>query len=608
MGAMIAVPRNFTQLALRRIHERPDATAYQFVRAGHDDRLEADSLSYGEVGARSLRLAAWLQARGCHGQRVLILHTDGAQFVTSFLGCLFAGAVAVPAPPPGGARQNVERVANIIKDAAVSYLMTDSANASAVSQLLASIGHPEVVCLATDRAVAGAAGTQEAGGGEPQWHEPGLFPDDVAYLQYTSGSVSDPKGVMVTHRNLLANQEAIQQGMRTTADSVVGGWLPFHHDMGLAGHLLHPLWLGSRGVLLPPISFVKRPVNWLRMIDTYGITTGGGPNLGYDLCLRRVTDEQSAGLDLSRWTTAVNGAEPVRAETMDAFAERFASTGFRREAFYPCYGLAEATLLVSGGSPGAPALERTVDSADLEHHTVRAARPGRSSRTLVSSGIPRGCEVRIVDPESHAPLPDRRVGEIWVRGESVAHGYWNRPLDNAHAFRATLADGTDGFLRTGDLGVREGGELFVTGRLKDIMIVSGRNLYPQDIERSVQQVSALFGSSAAFSVESERDHVVVVQEVRTSRSYDTRLASLAADVQQRVASEFEVAAENVLLVRPGTVRRTTSGKLQRRAMRQMFLEGQIHPLHEVVAPEVRKLVEAAADARADSRRGAGERG
>ncbi len=213
-----------------------------------------------------------------------------------------------------------------------------------------------------------------------------------------------------------------------------------------------------------------------------------------------------------------------------------------------------------------------------------------------------------MDPESHAPLPDRRVGEIWVRGESVAHGYWNRPLDNAHAFRATLADGTDGFLRTGDLGVREGGELFVTGRLKDIMIVSGRNLYPQDIERSVQQVSALFGSSAAFSVESERDHVVVVQEVRTSRSYDTRLASLAADVQQRVASEFEVAAENVLLVRPGTVRRTTSGKLQRRAMRQMFLEGQIHPLHEVVAPEVRKLVEAAADARADSRRGAGERG
>ncbi|MGI5351765.1 fatty acyl-AMP ligase [Streptomyces sp. CA-250714] len=598
----MAVPRNFSELALRRIHERPEATAYQFVRAGRDDGLEADSLSYGDLGTRSLHLAAWLQERGCHGQRVLILHTDGAQFVTSFLGCLLAGAVAVPAPPPSGARQNVERVANIIKDAAVSYLMTDSANASAVSQLLATIGHSEVVCLATDRA------TSTNSAPAPEWHEPGLFPDDVAYLQYTSGSVSDPKGVMVTHRNMLANQEAIRQGMRTTADSVVGGWLPFHHDMGLAGHLLHPLWLGGRGVLMPPITFVKRPVNWLRMVDTYGITTGGGPNLGYDLCLRRVTDEQMRGLDLSRWTTAVNGAEPVRAETMDAFAERFAPTGFRRSAFYPCYGLAEATLLVSGGTPGAPALERTVDSGDLEHHSLCDARPARPSRTLVSSGIPRGCEVRIVDPESHAQLPDGRVGEVWVRGDSVAHGYWNRPLDNAHAFRATTADGTEGFLRTGDLGVLDGGELFVTGRLKDIMIVAGRNLYPQDIERSVQQVSALFGSSAAFSVESDRDHVVVVQEVRTSRNYDTQLASLAADVQQCVAREFEVAAENVLLVRPGTVRRTTSGKLQRRAMRQMFLEGQIQPLHEVVAPEVRKLVDAGADARAGSRRAAGERG
>ncbi|MFI8852408.1 fatty acyl-AMP ligase [Streptomyces sp. 891-h] len=599
----MAVPRNFTELALRRIHERPEATAYQFVRPGPGEGLEADSLSYGELGARSLHLAGWLQEHGCHGQRVLILHTDGTQFVTSFLGCLLAGAVAVPAPPPSGARQNVERVANIIKDAAVSYLMTDSANASAVSQLLATIGHPEVVCLATDRMTGGAGP-----GGAPEWSEPGLFPDDVAYLQYTSGSVSEPKGVMVTHRNMLANQEAVRQGMRTTQESVVGGWLPFHHDMGLAGHLLHPLWLGSRGVLMPPISFVKRPVNWLRMIGTYGITTGGGPNLGYDLCLRRVTDEQLAGLDLSGWTTAVNGAEPVRAETMDAFAERFAPAGFRRSAFYPCYGLAEATLLVSGGSPGAPALERTVDKADLEHHTVSEARPGSPSRTLVSSGIPRGCEVRIVDPESHTQLPHGRVGEVWVRGDSVAHGYWNRPLDNAYAFQATMADGTDGFLRTGDLGVLEGGELFVTGRLKDIMIVAGRNLYPQDIERSVQQVSALFGSSAAFSVESDRDHVVVVQEVRTSRNYDTQLASLAADVQQCVAREFEVAAENVLLVRPGTVRRTTSGKLQRRAMRQMFLEGQIQPLHEVVAPEVRKLVEAGAGAREGSRKGARERG
>jgi acyl-CoA synthetase (AMP-forming)/AMP-acid ligase II len=401
---------------------------------------------------------------------------------------------------------------------------------------------------------------------------------------------------MVTHRNMLANQEAIHQAMRTGPDSVVGGWLPFHHDMGLAGHLLHPLWLGSRGVLMSPVTFVKRPARWLSMIDTYGITTGGGPNLGYELCLRRVRDEQVDQLDLSRWETAVNGAEPVRAETMDAFAQRFAPAGFRRSAFYPCYGLAEATLLVTGGVPGEPARERTVDAGELEHHRMREVRTGATGRTLVSSGMPHGCEVRVVDPESHAQLPPGRVGEVWVRGDSVGHGYWNRPLENAHDFHATTSDGSSGFLRTGDLGVLDGGELFVTGRLKDVMIIAGRNLYPQDIERSVQRVSALFGSSAAFAVESDRDHVVVVQEVRTSRDFDAELAPLAAAVQKCVAKEFEVAAENVLLVRPGTVRRTTSGKLQRRAMRRMFLEGQIQPLHEVVAPEVRKLVDAAAGA------------
>lgn len=590
---MMAMPRNFTELALQRMEELSGETAYQFVKAAPDgERLEADSLTYGELGRRALRLAAWLQERGCHGQRVLILHTDGQEFASSFLGCLLAGAVAVPAPPPSGARQNVERVANIVRDAAVSYLMTDSANASSVSQLLANIGHSEVVCLATDRA-GRAAGSE---GAETGWHDPGLYPDDVAYLQYTSGSVSEPKGVMVTHRNMLANQKAIHQAMRTGPDSVVGGWLPFHHDMGLAGHLLHPLWLGSRGVLMSPITFVKRPARWLSMVDTYGITTGGGPNLGYELCLRRIRDEQIDQLDLSRWETAVNGAEPVRAETMDAFAQRFAPAGFRRSAFYPCYGLAEATLLVTGGVPGEPARERTVDAGELEHHRMREVRTGAAGRTLVSSGMPHGCEVRVVDPESHAQLPSGRVGEVWVRGDSVGHGYWNRPLENTHAFRATTSDGSTGFLRTGDLGVLDGGELFVTGRLKDVMIIAGRNLYPQDIERSVQRVSALFGSSAAFAVESDRDHVVVVQEVRTSRDFDAELASLAAAVQKCVAKEFEVAAENVLLVRPGTVRRTTSGKLQRRAMRRMFLEGQIQPLHEVVAPDVRKLVEAAAGA------------
>ncbi|WP_327327124.1 fatty acyl-AMP ligase [Streptomyces sp. NBC_01210] len=577
----MAAHRNFTELALHRASELARQEAYFCVRANQQGELESDVLSYGELDEKAKRLASWLQEHGSHGHRVLILQSGVREFMSSFLGCLYAGAVAVPAPAPVGSRQNVERVANIVRDASVSYILTDAAMASTVSQLLANIGHPEIACLATDRAEVGDPGA---------WQEPGLYPDDVAFLQYTSGSVSDPKGVMVTHRNLLANQRAIQQAMRTTCDSRVGGWLPFHHDMGLVGHLLHPLWLGGAGVLMPPMTFVKRPLRWLQMVDQFGITTGGGPNLAYDLCLRRIKDDQIEQLDLSRWETAVNGAEPVRAETMEAFAERFAPAGFRKEAFYPCYGLAESTLLVTGGEPGRKANSRIVDAVDLEHHRLSPAPAGRPARTLVSSGRPQRCEVAIVDPANCRKLPGGEVGEVWLRGESVARGYWNRPLENAHAFKATTEDGDEGYLRTGDLGAMVGDELYITGRMKDIMIVAGRNLYPQDIERSVQRVSALFGSSAAFAVESDRDHVVVVQEVRTGSGFEAELASLSAAVRMCVSKEFEVAAENVLLVRPGTVRRTTSGKLQRTAMRQLFLDGRIQPLHEVLHPEVRELV------------------
>ncbi|MFD9223068.1 fatty acyl-AMP ligase [Streptomyces sp. NPDC060064] len=577
----MAAHRNFTELALHRASELARQEAYFCVRANQQGELESDVLSYGELDEKAKRLASWLQEHGSHGHRVLILQSGVREFMSSFLGCLYAGAVAVPAPAPVGSRQNVERVANIVRDASVSYILTDAAMASTVSQLLANIGHPEVACLATDRAEVGDPGA---------WQEPGLYPDDVAFLQYTSGSVSDPKGVMVTHRNLLANQRAIQQAMRTTRDSRVGGWLPFHHDMGLVGHLLHPLWLGGAGVLMPPMTFVKRPLRWLQMVDQFGITTGGGPNLAYDLCLRRIKDDQIEQLDLSRWETAVNGAEPVRAETMEAFAERFAPAGFRKEAFYPCYGLAESTLLVTGGEPGRRANSLIVDAVDLEHHRLSPAPAGRPARTLVSSGRPQQCEVAIVDPANCRKLPGGEVGEVWLRGESVARGYWNRPLENAHAFKATTEDGDEGYLRTGDLGAMVGEELYITGRMKDIMIVAGRNLYPQDIERSVQRVSALFGSSAAFAVESDRDHVVVVQEVRTGSGFEAELASLSAAVRMCVSKEFEVAAENVLLVRPGTVRRTTSGKLQRTAMRQLFLDGRIQPLHEVLHPEVRELV------------------
>ncbi|MFD9129392.1 fatty acyl-AMP ligase [Kitasatospora sp. NPDC059571] len=578
---------NFAELVRSRTAELASRTAYVFLGDTRDG-LEPRRLSYGELDRSARTIAAWLQQHCAPGEPVLVLQSAGHHFISSFLGCLYAGVVAVPAPPPGGGRHHTERAVAIVKDAGTTVVLTDSAHAPDVSLRLAEAGHAEVRCLATDRIVQA----------DPDdWRMPRIAPDALAFLQYTSGSTSEPKGVMVGHDNLLANQAAIRRAMRTDGDSVVGGWLPFHHDMGLVGHLLHPLWLGATGVLMSPSAFVRRPVNWLRMIDDYGITTGGGPNFGYELCLRRVTDEQIAELDLSRWATAVNGAEPVRAETMRGFAERFAPAGLRPEALYPCYGMAEATLFVTGGTHGTRAAERTVDAEELAAHRIAEPVEGRAARTLVSSGRPADTDVRIVDPESLQSLPDGTVGEIWIRGASVARGYWRRPGQDAQAFRAATTGGARGareagFLRTGDLGTLIDGELYVTGRLKEIVIMSGRNLYPQDIERTVQRVSLLFGSGAAFSVDTGREQVVLVQEVRMGTRGEVDLEALAAEVQQCISAEFGVAAGNVVLVRPGTVRRTTSGKMQRGVMRKLFLNGEIRPLHQVLDPDLSELVPA----------------
>jgi acyl-CoA synthetase (AMP-forming)/AMP-acid ligase II len=575
----------FTELALARAEALPGRTAFVFLRAAQGG-LEPERISYRALDGRAKRIASWLQERGAQGERVLVLQSSGPQFAASFLGCLYAGAVAVPVPPPGGTQQANERILGIVKDAGIGIVLTDSGNAPDVSRQLASCGHGDVPCLAVDR---------PGYGDKAAWTMPEITGSSLAFIQYTSGSTSEPKGVMVAHRNLLANQEAIQRAMGTGPESVIGGWLPFHHDMGLVGHLLHPLWLGATGVLMPPGSFVRHPSLWLRMVSDYRVTCGGGPNFAYELCLQRVRDEELAGVDLSSWTVAVNGAEPVRTETMRAFSERFAAYGLGRGALYPCYGLAEATLLVTGGTPGRPPTELTVDAAALEGDALHPALADRPSRTLVSCGRALDFDVRIVDPLTHEAIPEGRVGEIWVRGASIARGYWNRPAETEYAFLSATADGEMDFLRTGDLGARWDGELFVTGRCKDLIIVAGRNLYPQDVERTVRQISSLFGTGAAFAVDQgaeQSEQVVMVQEVRTSKARDLDLPELAAAVQRQLSREFEIPARNVLLVRPGTVRRTTSGKLQRDLMRRMFLKGTIKPLHAVIDPGLRDLVAA----------------
>ncbi|HXR70976.1 fatty acyl-AMP ligase [Actinocrinis sp.] len=574
--------RSFTELVRRHAANRPSRDALVVV----DETGGIRRIGYARLDRESRTLAAWLHIHGATGERVLIQQPDAHQFAVSLLGCLYAGAIAVPGPNPGGLRHAERRVLGIVRDAAVRFVLTDGRNAGAASQALALGGYGEITCVATDTLLGLPSAPEPS-----DWRMPAFGPDAIALLQYTSGSSGDPRGVVVRHANLLANQAAIQQLLRTTPDTAIGGWLPLHHDMGLIGQLLHPLWLGATSVLMSPISFAKRPADWLRLISEHRLAVSAAPNFGYDLCLRKITDEQLSGVDLSEWRCAVNGGEPVRPETMRRFAERFAPFGLRSTALRAGYGLAEATLMVScsAGGQGAPAVE--ADRAALEQRRLWPAAANRPSRTLSSCGRVHGLEVRIVDPESGTELAEGAVGEVWLRGPSIASGYWGRPRESAEGFDACTADDESGFLRTGDLGFLKDRELYVTGRISDLIIVAGRNLHPQDLEQSIQRVSALFGAGVAFPVESDREHVVLVQEVRpASVGGEADLAELATAVRERVSAEFAVQAAGVVLVRPGTVRRTTSGKLARSAVRSLFLEDRLEPLLELVDPKVRQLV------------------
>lgn len=569
--------QTFTEHIQAQAAETPDQEAL-ILLTEHEGTLRPETITYGQLDSQARHLAAVLGRHVGPGDRVLLAHRSRALFVTSFLACLYSGAIAVPVAPTGGHGHHDERFAGILKEAAVACVLTSTTEAADVSQLLARTGHGDVVCLPAD----GPAALTDAGPWEP--FTPG--PDTVAYLQYTSGSTRDPRGVIVTHRSLLANQRAIQQALGTRPGTRLGGWLPLHHDMGLVGQLLHALWLGGTAVLLTPTAFVKRPANWLETVSRYGLTVSAAPDFAYEMCVRRVNDTQLAGLDLSGWETAVNGGEPIDAATLDAFAERFAPAGLRPGALAPCYGLAEATLIVSG-TRTAPA-GRAVDVAALEKG--RLTDPVGPGRTVTQCGPPASVDVRIVDPDTCAEVPDGRIGEIWVRGESVGPGYWARPAETAAAFDCRISGGGSGYLRTGDLGALQDGLLHVTGRLKDMIVIAGRNLYPQDLERTAQQVSGLFGASTAFALPGVRERIVIIQELRSGSRYDIDLAGLAAAVQQRISEQYEVRTAGVVLVRPGTVRRTTSGKVERAAMRRLFLRGELTPLHQRMEPEVEQLM------------------
>jgi acyl-CoA synthetase (AMP-forming)/AMP-acid ligase II len=540
-GARPAPGEGIVQVLRRRAEEQGERRAFVFLdRRGK----EQDRLTWGELDARARGIAGALRERSGAGARVLLAYPPGLELLAGFFGCLYSRMPAVPVALPHGERGRARFLA-ITRDAAPAVVLTSTESSDELLAQLASGGLGALDLLATD-------GPGPAG----PWDGPAPADGDLAFLQYTSGSTSSPRGVMVSHGNLRHNSAGLADRFEHAADSVMVTWLPTFHDMGLIYAVLEPVFGGFPCVMMSPATFLRRPLTWLEAISRYGGTHSAAPNFGYELCVRRIPPEQRSGLALGRWKVALNGSEPVRSETLDRFSEAFREAGFRREAFNPSYGLAEATVMVSGRPVGEP---------------PRIGRLG--GRPIAGVGRPGlATGVTIVDPDRRQPCGDGEVGEIWVSGPAVAQGYWNRPDETGETFRAELGSGQGPFLRTGDLGFVAAGELYVTGRLKDLLIIAGRNHYPQDIEQTVEHCHPAVrpGSVAAFSIDGASEELLVVVAAVEPLPPGEALEVEGA-IRQAVSEQHELRVHRVELVPPAAVPKTSSGKIQRRLCRELFL-------------------------------------
>lgn len=546
--------------------------AYSFLRQGEQEEA---SITYGELGQRARAIGTLLQSRGATGTPVMLLHPPSIDYIAAFFGCLYAGAIAVPAYPPFSVRM-MPRIHAIVSDTQAKIVLTASSTLTDLKRCFAHL--PELENLEWFASDAIPVRLSD------EWEAPEIDGDSLAFLQYTSGSTSVPKGVMVTHHNLLHNLDLLLRYCEQTPNSHMVSWLPPYHDMGLIAGILSPLHVGYPATLMSPVAFLQRPLRWLQTISRVKATMSIAPNFAYGLCARKVTPEQLRELDLSTWQLAANGAEPIRAETLDLFVNAFGPCGFRREAFFPGYGLAEGTLIVATGKKMGKTAISTVQKTALEEgYATPAVADDQETRKIIGyTNIPSEQKVVIVNPNTHIQCTTEQVGEIWVSGPSVANGYWHKPEETEKIFHARISNTGEGpFLRTGDLGFLQNGKLFVTGRLKDLIIIRGRNHYPQDIELTTEHAHSAIrlGCCVAFPVDIEgQEQLIVLAEIDQRYQSESKQAdgeNIINAIQRHIVEQHDVQAHQIVLLKAGGVLKTSSGKLQRRACKAEFLNGNL---------------------------------
>ncbi len=572
------------ELLQRRAEHQPERIAYRFLIEGEE---ENGCLTYRELDQQARALGAWLQSMGASGQRILLFYPPGLDYLSTFFGCLYAGAVAVPAYPPRHNR-NLTRLQAIITDTeAMATLTTAQVLSGFERHFERSPGLKPPLWLATDTII-----NDPRSKWTERWTRPQLTSGDLAFLQYTSGSTSVPKGVMVSHGNLLHNEGVLQEAYEVSEQSVIVCWLPLYHDMGLIGNALQAVYSGASCVFMSPAAFLQRPVRWLQAINRYQATISGGPNFAYDLCVHRITRKERAKLDLSSWKVAFNGSEPIRYDTLERFAKAFEECGFRREGLFSGYGLAEATLAVTASRPSSgPVICQVQKSALEDNRVVLASQNDIGTRTLVSCGkVYGGQRLVIADPQSLIECQEGQVGEIWLSGPSVAHGYWDRPEETERTFNARLTgwDKTR-FLRTGDLGFTLEENLYIIGRLKDLIIIRGRNHHPQDIELTAERSDPALraGCGTAFTIEVDgEEQLVIVQELERSAIRNLDDDEIVWRIYEAIAEEHEIQVHQVVLIKPGSISKTSSGKIQRRATMERFLNGSLDVIRKVDLLEI----------------------